>query len=120
VSLDGLLPVVAGDLKPIIVQSSNLNYTRTSDAIDVPAYAAKLPAGTRVLVTDGTADTKVPTFTIRPLIGSLTRAGTTGPGLQTLPGIDHDLNPAGTPANGAPLDPGFLAVLKDWAQPYGS
>jgi hypothetical protein len=86
--------------------------------IDVPAYAAKLPTGTRVLVTVGTADTNVPPSTIRPLVDALTGAGSTGPGLQTLTGLDHDLNTAGTPANGAPVDPAFLTALRDWAKPY--
>jgi hypothetical protein len=60
----------------------------------------------------------VPPSTITPLINALTAAGVTGPGLQTLNGLDHDLNPAGTQANGAPLDPAFLNALKGWAQPY--
>jgi hypothetical protein len=101
-----------------MLSPANARYTRTADTIDVASYAAKLPSGTRVLVTDGTADRNVPPSTIRPLINSLAAAGTTGPGLRTLEGLDHDLNPAGTNANGAPLDPAFLAALRDWAQPY--
>jgi hypothetical protein len=102
----------------VIVSPANARYNRAADMIDVPAYAAKLPTGTRVLVTVGTADTNVPPSTIRPLVDALTGAGTTGPGLQTLTGLDHDLNMAGTPANGAPVDPAFLTALRDWAKPY--
>ncbi len=120
VDTSGLLPSVVTALTPLILSSANASYVRTDDAIDVPTYAAKLPSGTRVLVTDGTADTNVPPSTIQPLIDSLTAAGTTGPGLQTLDGLDHDLNPAGTQPNGAPLDPAFLSALSDWAQPYKS
>ena len=118
VDTSGLLPSVVSAVSPMILTPTNASYTRTDDAIYVPAYAAKLPSGTRVLVTDGTADTKVPPSTIQPLVDSLASAGTTGPGLQTLDGLDHDLIPAGTQPNGAPLDPAFLSALRGWAQPY--
>jgi alpha-beta hydrolase superfamily lysophospholipase len=113
-----LLPDITSLLNSVIVSPANARYNRTADLIDVPAYAAKLPTGTRVLVTVGTADTNVPPSTIQPLVDALTGAGTTGPGLQTLTGLDHDLNTAGTPANGAPVDPAFLTALRDWARPY--
>jgi pimeloyl-ACP methyl ester carboxylesterase len=118
VDTTGLLPSVVSMLTPLILTPGNARVALTDDAIDVPAYAAKLPSGTRVLVTDGTADRNVPPSTIQPLIDGLASAGTTGPGLQTLTGLDHDLNPAGTPPNGAPLDPAFLSALRTWAQPY--
>jgi alpha-beta hydrolase superfamily lysophospholipase len=120
VDLSGLLPDITSLLNSVIVSPANARYNRTADAIYVPAYAAKLPTGTRVLVTVGTADTNVPPATIRPLVDALTGAGTTGPGLQTLTGIDHDLNPAGTPPNGAPLDPAFLTALRGWAKLYAT
>lgn len=118
VDTTGLLPWVVGMLTPLILSPGNARSVRTNDAIDVSTYAAKLPSGTRVLVTDGTADTNIPPATIQPLINALASAGTTGPGLQTLNGLDHDLNPAGTQPNGAPLDPAFLTALQSWAQPY--
>ncbi len=118
VNTAGLLPGVVSTLAPLVLTPVNARTARTDDAIYPPTYAAKVPAGTRVLVTDGTADTNIPPFTIQPLIDALRRAGTTGPGLRTLTGINHNLNPAGTPANGAPLDPSFLTALQDWAQPY--
>jgi alpha-beta hydrolase superfamily lysophospholipase len=120
VDTSGLLPSVVTALTPLILSPTNARYVRTDDTINIPTYAAKLPSGTRVLVTDGTADTNIPPSTIQPLIHSLTAAGTTGPGLLTLDGLDHDLNPAGTQPNGAPLDPAFLNALHDWAQPYTS
>jgi alpha-beta hydrolase superfamily lysophospholipase len=118
VDTSGLLPGVVSALAPLILSPASAKYARTDDAIYAPTYAAKLPSGTRVLVTDGTADTNIPPSTIQPLIDSLTAAGITGPGLQTLDGLDHDLNPTGTQPNGAPLDPAFLSALQDWAQPY--
>jgi hypothetical protein len=114
----GLLPSVVTLLTPFVVQPTSARNVRTNDAVYPPDYAAKLPRGTRVLVTDGTADLNVPPSTIKPLVDALAGAGTTGPGLRTLVGLDHDLNPAGTDPNGAPLDPAFLAALRDWARPY--
>jgi hypothetical protein len=46
-------------------------------------------------VTDGTAGLNVPPSTLRPLVDAPAGAGTTGPGLRTLAGLDHDLNPVG-------------------------
>jgi hypothetical protein len=115
-----MLPSVVGALAPLLLTPANARNARTDDAVDVATYAAKLPPATRVLVTDGTADYNVPPITIQPLVSALTAAGTSGPGLQTLTGLDHDLNPAGTPPNGAPLDPAFLTALRGWAQPYAS
>ena len=120
VDTSGLLPTVATMLRPLIQSSGNALVARTTDAIDPATYAAKLPSGTRVLVTDGTADFNIPPSTIQPLVSALASAGTTGPGLVTLSGLNHDLNPAGTQPNGAPLDPSFLSALRDWAQPYAS
>ena len=40
------------------------------------------------------------------------------PGCRPSPGLDHDLEPAGTEPNGATLDTGFLTALHAWAQPY--
>jgi hypothetical protein len=118
VDTTGLLPSVVKALTPLILSAANARYVRTDDAVDVPSHAAKLPAGTRVLVTVATGDLNVPPATIQPLINALARAGITGPGRQTLDGLDHYLNPTGTQPNGAPLDPAFLAALRDWAQPY--
>ena len=116
----GLLPSVVRTLTPLILSPANALYVRTDDAVDVPAEAAKLPAATRVLVTDGTADFNVPPSTIEPLLDALTGAGTTGPGLRALSGLDHYLHQAGTPANGGTLDPAFLGALREWAQPYAT
>jgi uncharacterized protein len=77
-------------------------------------------AGTRVLVTDGTADTNIPVSTISPLASALTGAGTTGPGLVVLTGVNHDLHMPGTPDNDPVLAPSVTAALKAWAQPYAT
>jgi poly(3-hydroxybutyrate) depolymerase len=118
VDTSGLLPSVVRTLTPLILTPAAARYARTDDAVDVAAAAAKLPSGRRVLVTDGTQDYNVPPFTIQPLVDGLAAAETTGPGLQTLPGLDHDLEPAGTQPNGATLDTAFLTALRAWAQPY--
>ncbi|MFL6073613.1 MAG: hypothetical protein ACJ73S_09480 [Mycobacteriales bacterium] len=116
----GLLPSVTSVLATFVLSPANVRYTRTDDAVYVPDHAAKLPRGTRVLVTDGTADSNVPPSTIRPLVDALASAGASGPGLVTLDGLNHDLNPAGTRPNGAPLAPAFLAALRGWARPYAT
>jgi uncharacterized protein len=119
VSPAGFTPWVQQNLESALFTPINVLYTRTDDAIYPPDVAAKLPNGTRVLVTDGTADTQVPPSTIGPLVQALQSAGTTGPGLVTLPGVDHDLFMA--PAVTAPaLAPVVVSAITNWAQPYAS
>jgi hypothetical protein len=98
----------------------NGRYTRTDDAVYPPDVARELPAGTRVLVTCGTADTNVPCATTPPLLTALAGAGDTGPGLRVLPGLDHFLHPAGTPLNGQPLAPSALQAIHDFLRPYAT
>jgi hypothetical protein len=119
VDTSGLLPGIATLLNSLLT-GTNANYTRTDDAVDPPAVAAKLMAGTRVLVTDGTSDPNIPPSTIGPLVQSLTAAGTTGPGLRTLSGLNHYLHPAGTPDTDAPIAPAAVDAIKQWAQPYAT
>ena len=115
----GLSPWVVQGLASSLFTASNLPYTRSDDAIYPPALAAKVPTGTRVLVTDGSEDTNIPPSTIGPLVRALRSAGTTGPGLVRIPGIDHDLFPS--PATtGSGLDPGVVSALRAWAQPYAT
>jgi uncharacterized protein len=73
-----------------------------------------------VLVTCGTADQNVPCGTLPPLLTALARAHTAGPGLQVLPGLDHLLHPAGTPANDAMLAPSAIAALRGFLAPWAS
>jgi pimeloyl-ACP methyl ester carboxylesterase len=120
VDTTNLLPSVVTALKPFLLSPTNATFERTEDAIDPATYAAKLPAGLRVLMTDGTADRNVPPPTIQPLADGLARAGTIGPGLQRLDNLDHYLHPAGTPESGSQLDPAFLKALSAWAQPFAS
>lgn len=119
VSQAGLSPFVAQSLASELFTPENAAYIRTDDAIYPPTLAAKVPRGTRILVTDGTADTNVPPSTIGPLVQALHAAGTTGPGLVEIPGMDHDLFPS--PAStGSALDPGVVSAIQVWAQPYAS
>jgi uncharacterized protein len=118
VDTSGLLPQIVQQLTPVLLTPANAKVARTDDEVNPVDAAAKLPSGTRVLVTDGTADTNIPVSTINPLAQALTGAGTTGPGLKVLTGIDHDLHTSGTPGNDAVLAPSVVAALKAWAQPY--
>lgn len=119
VSQAGLSPVVVQALASELFTPGNLPYTRSVDAIYPPTLASKVQSGTRVLITDGTADTNIPPSTIGPLAQALHSAGTTGPGLVMVQGIDHDLFPS--PATtGSALDPGVVSAITNWAQPYSS
>ncbi len=91
---------------------------RSDDAVYPPDVAARLPGGTRVLVTDGTGDLNVPPGTITPLIDALAAAGTTGPGLRLLSGVNHVLHPTGASPDDQAQAPSAVAALRAWAQPY--
>src|SRR6266567_584318 len=86
--------------------------------IEPPGVAARLPHGTRVLVTEGTDDLNVPPSTITPLVRALAAAGTTGPGLRLLSGVNHLLHPAGTADDDQVLAPSVVAALQAWAQAF--
>ncbi len=120
VSTAGLAPGVLGLLSPVILAPANARYVRSDDAVYPPSVAARLPAGTRVLVTDGTRDANVPLSTIRPLVRALAAAGTSGPGLRVLTGVDHLLHLPGVAANDQILAPSAVAALRAWAQPYAA
>lgn len=117
VDTGGLLPGIAALFTHDLFSHVNTRYTRSDDAIDPPAVAAQLPRQTRVLLTCGTADTNVPCLTTPPLLIGLALAGTTGPGLRVLSGVDHLLHPAGIPTNAAVLAPAAVAVLRAFARP---
>jgi uncharacterized protein len=120
VDTSGLLPQIVDQLTPELLTPGNAKVARTDDEVSPVDAAAKVPSGTRVLVTDGTADTNVPPSTISPLTSALTGAGSTGPGLKVLTGINHDLHTTGTPDNDAVLAPSVIAAIKAWAQPYAT
>jgi hypothetical protein len=103
-----MVPSVAGLFRVLAGQSV---YLRGDDAIYPPDVARKVPRGTRVLVTCGTADPNVPCATLPPLLTALH-----GEHLATLNGIDHLLHPAGSRVEGQPLAPAFLDVLHQWAR----
>jgi alpha-beta hydrolase superfamily lysophospholipase len=119
-SLAGIVPAFAQTLSSMLLSPSNINYDRTDDEISPVAAAQKVAPGTRVLVTDGTADTNIPPSTIGPLVRALRAAGTTGPGLQRIQGMNHDLHLPGTAANDPVLAPAVVAAIKAWAAPYAS
>jgi hypothetical protein len=116
----GLLPQIVQQLTPELLTPGNAKVARTDDEVNPVDAAAKVPSGTRVLVTDGTADTNIPVSTINPLASALTSAGANGPGLKVLTGINHLLHAPGTPDNDAVLAPSVVAALKAWAQPYAT
>jgi uncharacterized protein len=118
VYVNGLAPGVVQLLTPWILTRANARYVRSDDAVYPPSLAARLPSGTRVLVTDGTQDTNVPLSTIKPLVSALAAAGSTGPGLRVLPGVNHLLHLPGVAGNDQVLAPSAVAALQAWAQPY--
>ena len=120
VETDGLLPQIVQQLTPELLTPGNAKVARTDDAVSPVDAAAKVPPGTRVLVTDGTADTNIPVSTISPLASALKGAGTTGPGLTVLTGINHLLHTPGTEDNDAVLAGPVVAALKAWAQPFAA
>lgn len=119
-SVAGILPSLAQTLASMLLSPENSHYTLTDDEISPVEAALKVASGTRVLVTDGTADTNIPIATIGPLVSALSQAGTTGPGLQKLPGVNHDLHLPGIGDNDPVLAPSVIAAIKSWAQPYSS
>jgi uncharacterized protein len=120
VTTTSLSPDVVQLLAPELLSPANARYVRSDDAIYPPSVAARLPSGTRLLVTDGTQDTNVPLSTIKPLVSALAAAGTSGPGLQVLNGVNHLLHRSGVPENDQVLAPSAVAALRAWAQPYAS
>ncbi|MGD0243958.1 MAG: hypothetical protein ABSB59_27075 [Streptosporangiaceae bacterium] len=120
VDTSGLLPQIVQALTPELLTPGNATVARTDDEVSPAEAAAKVAAGTRVLVTDGTADTNIPVSTITPLAQALTGAGATGPGLKVLTGINHDLHTTSTPDNDPILAPAVIAALKAWSQPYAT
>jgi hypothetical protein len=114
----GMLPDVANLIAPILLSPANAAYVRSDDAVYPPARAADLAPGTRVLVTDGTADTNVPPNTIGPLATALSHSGATGPGLRLLPDVDHFLHLPGMQTGDAVLAPPLIAALQAWVKPY--
>ena len=120
VETDGLLPQIVQQLTPELLTPRNAKVARTDDAVSPVDAAAKVAAGTRVLVTDGTADTNIPVSTISPLASALQGAGTTGPGLKVLTGVNHLLHTSGTGNNDAVLAGSVVAALETWAQPFAA
>jgi uncharacterized protein len=119
VSLAGIDPQLLPLLESLVKSPVNDAYDRSDDLVYPPAVAAKVAGGTRVLVTDGTTDTKIAPNTIGPLVSALRHAATTGPGFRLLPNVDHDLF-AGQASTGSTLAPPVVAALDAWAQPYAT
>jgi uncharacterized protein len=115
-----LAPGVVQLITPEILAPVNARYVRSDDAVYPPSVAVRLASGTRVLITDGTADTNVPVSTIRPLAAALTAAGATGPGLRVLAGVNHVLHLPGVSDNTQALAPPAVAALQEWANPFAA
>ncbi|MEU9125153.1 alpha/beta hydrolase [Streptomyces sp. NPDC048506] len=117
VDTSGLLPSLATLLKGMF-GPVNARFVRSDDAIYPPSVARGIAHGTRTLVTCGTADTNVPCRTTPPLLSALAAARTTGPGLRVLPGLDHLLHPAGTPADDRVIAPAAQRALHEFVRPW--
>jgi hypothetical protein len=118
VSTAGMAAPVTQLVAPFLVTNNQPAYLRSWDLVRPDALAAKITRGTRLLVTDGTRDDKVPPATIQPLIRALTSAAVTGPGLRIVRGTDHDMHLAGQPDNEAVLAPEIVTAIQQWAAPY--
>ena len=119
VSLAGIEAPLLPLLESLVTSPINDAYVKSDDLVYPPAVAAKVADGTRLLITDGTADTKITSNTIGPLITALRQAGTTGPGFRLLPNVNHDLF-AGDATTGSGLAPLVVATLDAWTQPYAT
>ncbi|GAA1893719.1 alpha/beta hydrolase family protein [Streptantibioticus ferralitis] len=117
VNTSGLPPSIATLLNAMF-GPHNATFVRSDDASYPPHIARSVAHGTRTLVTCGTADTNVPCWTTPPLLGALAGARITGPGLRTLPDLDHLLHPAGTPVNDQPLAPAARRALHGFVRPW--
>ncbi|MGI8881507.1 MAG: alpha/beta hydrolase [Jatrophihabitans sp.] len=120
VDLTGLVAALRPSVAQMLVTSPDLNFTRTEDRLDPVIFARAVQSGTRVLVTDGTRDSQIPPSTIGPLIDALHAAGTTGPGLQLIQDIDHDMHLPSQPATQAVLAPAVVTAIQQWAEPFAS
>jgi uncharacterized protein len=118
VSTAGMAAPVAQLVAPFLVTDPQPAYLHSWDLIRPADLAAKIRRGTRVLVTDGTRDDKVPPATIQPLVQALTSAGVTGPGLRLVQGTDHDMHLASQPDNDAVLAPDIVTAIQQWVTPY--
>ncbi|HEY4453791.1 MAG TPA: alpha/beta hydrolase, partial [Pseudonocardiaceae bacterium] len=63
-------------------------------------------------------DTNVPCATTSALRSALRAAHTSGPGLVMLPGLDHELHPAGDSVNDQILAPAAINALTAFAEPF--
>jgi uncharacterized protein len=117
-STAGMSPLVAKILTPELFTPANARFDRGHDAIVPAALAARVRPGTRVLVTDGTRDTNIPTDTLGPLTRALRAARTVGPGVVILKGTDHLMHLPGQAATEAVLAPAAIAAIRAWARPY--
>jgi uncharacterized protein len=120
VDTSGLLPQIVEQLTPELLTPGNAKVARTDDEVSPVDAAAKVAPGTRVLITDGTADTNIPVSTINPLATALSAAGTTGPGLKVLTGVNHLLHMPGTQDNDPVLAPSVVAAIRAWARPFAT
>jgi hypothetical protein len=118
VDYSGLLPSLVALFRDAIFSPYNARFVRSDDAIYPPDVAAGLAEGTRVMVTCGTADTNVPCWTTPALLAALRSAHSTGPGLVVLPGLDHELHPAGDSVNDQILAPSAIDALLSFARPF--
>lgn len=103
-----------------VVNEPNTRYVVSWDAVDPTALAADVPAGTRVVVTDGTRDASLGAGPMAPFLEALTTAGVTGPGLRVISGADNQLEPPGESEAAPALADAAVSALREWAQPYAA
>lgn len=109
----GTVPDTLPDGLNAIVNAGNLKAVVDADRIDPLALAARVPAGTSVLLTCSDADNQARCANVRPLIDALSRTALT---VVELKGVNHVLrdDPTDSIANYAnkdPLSPQLVSAL---------
>lgn len=113
----GMAPRVAR-ASTSVINPNNAAYARSDDELVPATYAAKLPSSTKVLMTDGTRDSKIPPSSTGPLVSALRRAHVSGPGYRLIKGIDHDLHLADRPDLAQVLAPAVVDAIDSWAKEF--
>ena len=113
----GTVPAQLPQSLSAIVNAGNVKAVAEADRIDPLALAAKVPAGTPVLLTCSNTDGQARCDAERPLIAALAHTALT---VVELDGVNHVLRDDPTDnianyANGAPLSPQLVTALDGFA-----
>ncbi|WP_436535821.1 hypothetical protein [Actinoplanes sp. HUAS TT8] len=105
------LPAGVAQLLQALQSPANARFVLTDDAVVPAVVARRVPTGTDVLVTCGSADIQVPCATTDAVTAALRAARTSGPGRVVLAGVDHLQH---DPAHPDTLAPALQQALRRW------